>query len=82
MKLSEFKANVDISDIDIVELRKRYGLHRKDLANLLNIPCRTIENWEYKMTKWPDQWKLMVAYVLYQEFEDGVKSNDDRGHSG
>ena len=81
MKFSEFKANVNVGDIDIVELRKRYGLHRKQLSELLGIPRRTVENWEYKMAKCPEHWKMLIAYALYQEFEDGVKSNDDRGYS-
>ena len=82
MKFSDFKANVNISDIDIVELRKRYGLHRNQLSDLFGIPRRTIENWEYKMAKCPDYWKLLIAYALQQEFADGVKSNDGCGHKG
>lgn len=52
----------------IKEIRGKFGLTQKKLSTLLNIPLRTIENWEMGSRK-PKDWILdLIYFKLYIDY--------------
>lgn len=51
----------------IKELRKETGLTQKAFGELLNIPCRTIQNWEGGKSQCPYYVIELIEYKLKKE---------------
>lgn len=51
----------------IKELRKKTGLTQARFAELLNIPKRSIENWEGEKNKPPEYLVKLIDYYLSNE---------------
>jgi len=50
--------------MDFKELREKSGLSVAEFSRQLNIPYRTVQNWEYGQTKCPDYVIDLMAYKL------------------
>ena len=50
-----------------LNLRMESGLNRKEFSNYLNIPYRTIENWEKNKAKCPEYLYDLIEYKLEKE---------------
>jgi putative transcriptional regulator len=51
----------------IKEMRSRMGYTQQAFGDLLNIPKRTIENWEYGKNKCPEYVRKLIQYYLFKE---------------
>ena len=56
----------------ILELRNRTGLNRKEFANYMGIPLRTVEDWEAGRRKPPEYIPTLMAYKV--NYDELVKS--------
>ena len=50
------------------EYRSACGLSQAALGNMLDIPVKTIENWESGRTKMKDYCLFLIGYYLKKEF--------------
>lgn len=55
------------SNMTIREMRERTGMTQQEFGDLLNIPKRSIENWEGNKTKCPDYVRELIQYTLFCE---------------
>lgn len=53
--------------MDIKELRLRTGMNRKDFAEYLSIPYRTLQNWELGTRECPQYLLDLMEYKLRNE---------------
>lgn len=53
-------------------VRESYGLTRKQVSDLLNIPLRTIENWEMGQRKCPEYVEQLVIDKLEYLHQQGL----------
>lgn len=51
----------------VKESRAAAGLSQKDMADLLSIPKRTIENWEQGVNEPPEYLVKLITYYLQKE---------------
>lgn len=51
----------------ITEIRKSTGLNRKDFANHLGLPLRTLEDWEAGRRTTPEYIPRLIEYRLKYE---------------
>jgi len=49
-------------------IREKSGMNRKDFAEWLGIPYRTISDWEHGERKMPDYVMRLIAYKVRMEF--------------
>lgn len=49
-------------------IREKAGMNRKDFAEWLGIPYRTISDWEHSERKMPDYVLRLIAYKVRMEF--------------
>ena len=49
-------------------IREQTGMNRKDFAEWLGIPYRTISDWEHAERKMPDYVMRLIAYKVRMEF--------------
>lgn len=49
-------------------IREQSGMNRKDFAEWLGIPYRTISDWEHAERKMPDYVMRLIAYKVRMEF--------------
>jgi len=49
---------------EILELRQQYGLSRKELCEMLEIPYRTLQDWELGNAKCPPYVFRLIAHYL------------------
>ena len=49
-------------------VREKSGMNRKDFAEWLGIPYRTISDWEHGERKMPDYVMRLIAYKVRMEF--------------
>ena len=52
----------------IKAVRKQSGMNRKDFAEWLGIPYRTISDWEHGERQMPDYVLRLIAYKVRMEF--------------
>ena len=52
-----------------VEIRNRTGMNRKDFANWLDIPYRTMQEWELGRRVMPEYLLKLVDYKVQHEFD-------------
>lgn len=52
-----------------VEIRNRTGMNRKDFANWLDIPYRTMQEWELGRRVMPEYFLKLVDYKVQHEFD-------------
>ncbi|WP_330601650.1 helix-turn-helix domain-containing protein [Butyrivibrio sp.] len=63
------KDQVDrIQAYEIKAVREKTGMNRKDFANWLGIPYRTISDWEHGERKMPDYVLRLIAYKVKMEY--------------
>ena len=55
---------------NIKDLREQYGLSRTQFCALLNIPYRTVQDWEAGKRKMPDYVCELIEYKLNKEIMD------------
>ncbi len=56
------------------QLREITGLNRKQFAESLGIPLRTVEDWEAGRRKMPDYVLRLLAYKIHSENPENPKS--------
>jgi DNA-binding transcriptional regulator YiaG len=62
----------------IMEIRKSTGLNRKDFANYLGIPLRTVEDWEAGRRTPPEYIPRLIKYRLkYEILMAGKERNNN-----
>ena len=54
-----------------VEIRNRTGMNRKDFAEWLDIPYRTMQEWELGRRAMPEYVLCLIAYKVQMEKERG-----------
>lgn len=59
------------------ELREKTGLKRKEFAEHIGIPLRTVEDWEAGRRKPPEYIPRLIAYQL--KYEELMKKGDKDG---
>lgn len=52
---------------EILELRKKTGMNRKEFAEYFGIPYRTVQDWELEKRVMPDYLYRLIAYKIYAE---------------
>jgi transcriptional regulator with XRE-family HTH domain len=52
---------------DMNQIREKTGMTRKGLAEYLNIPYRTLQNWEYGISAMPEYLAELIEYKLVKE---------------
>ncbi len=55
-----------------VEIRNRTGMNRKEFAKWLDIPYRTMQEWELGRRAMPEYVLRLIAYKVYNEMEKGA----------
>lgn len=55
----------ELANSTLKESRERTGLSRDGLANLIELPYRTLQDWELGNRKPPAYVKMLIDYVLY-----------------
>lgn len=56
----------------IKQLRTKYSLTQKQLADLTGIPHRTIQNWEGGQRKCPEYVERLLVFYLEHTVEQGI----------
>lgn len=51
----------------IKEMRKAAGMTQQQFAELLRIPKRTLQDWEYEKAKTPEYTEFLIEYYLRHE---------------
>lgn len=51
----------------IKEMRKAAGMTQQQFAELLGIPKRTLQDWEYEKAKTPEYTEFLIEYFLRNE---------------
>ena len=51
----------------IKEMRKATGMTQQQFAELLRIPKRTLQDWEYEKAKTPEYTEFLIEYYLRHE---------------
>ncbi len=59
-----------IQAYEIKAVREKTGMNRKDFAEWLGIPYRTISDWEHGERKMPDYVLRLIAYKVRMEYVD------------
>lgn len=59
---------IRMTKIEIV--RRRYGLSRKELSTLLNVPYSTLTRWELETSKCPDYVEDLIIYKVVNEMKN------------
>ena len=57
-----------IQAYEIKAVREKTGMNRKDFAEWLGIPYRTISDWEHGERKMPDYVLRLIAYKVRMEY--------------
>ena len=57
-----------IQAYEIKAVREKTGMNRKDFADWLGIPYRTISDWEHGERKMPDYVLRLIAYKVKMEY--------------
>ena len=57
-----------LTDYAIKAVREQSGMNRKDFAEWLGIPYRTISDWEHGERQMPDYVLRLIAYKVRMEF--------------
>lgn len=57
-----------LSAYQFIKIRELTGMNRKDFAEWLGIPYRTISDWEHGERKMPDYVLRLIAYKVRMEF--------------
>ena len=57
----------------LLELRDKIGMNRTEFAKYLNIPYRTIEDWEKGHRKMPDYVLRLIEYKVAVDYRDKFK---------
>lgn len=57
-----------IQAYEIKAVREKTGMNRKDFAEWLGIPYRTISDWEHGERKMPDYVLRLIAYKVKMEY--------------
>ena len=56
---------------NVVSLRKETGMNRKEFAEWMGIPYRTMQDWELGISKAPDYVYDLARYKVKNELEKG-----------
>ena len=56
---------------NFVSLRKETGMNRKEFAEWMGIPYRTMQDWEHGISKAPDYVYDLARYKVKNELEKG-----------
>ncbi len=62
-KKEELKAQIDT----MKRLRKEIGMNRREFSEYMDIPLRTLEEWEAGRRKMPDYVLRLIAYQIKME---------------
>lgn len=65
-------SNVEFKDI-LVEIRKRTGMNRKQFADYLRIPYRTVQDWELGKRQMPEYLLRLILFKLRTEQENKIE---------
>lgn len=61
----------NMSNQSLTEIREGVGLSRAEFSRMYKIPVRTIENWEYDISKLNEYINMFLIYTLLEEHENG-----------
>ena len=59
------------ASVNFVSLRKETGMNRKEFAEWMGIPYRTMQDWELGISKAPDYVYDLARYKVKNELEKG-----------
>lgn len=60
-----------VTSENFVSLRKETGMNRKEFAEWMGIPYRTMQDWELGISKAPDYVYNLAKYKVKNELEKG-----------
>lgn len=65
LRVADALGNIwDVAHMSFAEMRKVAGMTQAQFSELLCIPLRTMQNWEYRSGQCPDYYRLMIAGFL------------------
>lgn len=67
-RINLYEEGLQMSTADIIkELRKRTGLNRREFCEILNIPYRTVTDWERGEREAPEYVLRLISYYIEME---------------
>lgn len=76
-KKEELKYQIDA----MKRIRKDAGMNRREFSEYMDIPLRTLEEWEAGRRKMPDYVLRLIAYQIRMEKFMGEKGIEIRGEN-
>ena len=53
---------------ELIEMRAKTGMNRKEFSDYFGIPYRTVQDWELGNRQMPDYLQRLMAYKLEMEY--------------
>ncbi len=65
---------------ELIEMRAKTGMNRKEFSDYFGIPYRTVQDWELGNRQMPDYLLRLMAYKLEMEYiaKKGIKNKQKR----